>query len=90
MLGRPRDLRRDQCNAEGVREPACDLILQSKQIPCVTIEPLCPKMYVRRGIDQLRADANLVARPPDASFNSSTYHTPNSRPICFVSTGLFL
>src|SRR5215471_595473 len=68
MLGRPSSFCSSQFNAEYVGEPAGDLVLQSEQIASVTVEPLRPEMRVARGIDQLRADADLAARPPDAAF----------------------
>jgi hypothetical protein len=42
--------------------------LQSEEIAGAAVEPFRPEMRVSRGIDQLDADANLVARPTDASF----------------------
>ena len=68
MLGRPGGLGGDQLDAERVREPARDLILQSEQIARVAVEPLGPKMRIGRGTDQLGVDAELVAGPPDAPF----------------------
>ena len=61
MLGRPGGLRRNQLDAERVREPARDLVLQSEQVACVAVEPIPPKMRVGRGIDQLGADSDSVA-----------------------------
>jgi hypothetical protein len=68
MLGRPGGLRSDQLDAEGVGEAARDLVLQGEQIARVAIEPLGPKMRIGCGIDQLGADADPVARSPDAPF----------------------
>jgi len=73
MLGRPRGLCSDQLDAERIREPARYLVLQSEQIARVNVEPLGPQMRVGRGIDQLGADAEPVARPPDASFQHITH-----------------
>ena len=64
MLGRPGGLRRDQLDAERAREPARDLVLQREQICGVAVEPLRPEMRIARGIDQLGANAELVARSP--------------------------
>jgi hypothetical protein len=66
VLGRPGGLRGDQLDAERVREPARDLVLQSEQIARVAVEPFCPKMRIGRSIDQLGVDTDLVARSPDA------------------------
>jgi hypothetical protein len=68
MLGRPGGLRSEQLDAERVRDPACDLVLQREQIAGVAVEPLRPEMRVGRGIDQLGIDSDLAARPPDAPF----------------------
>ncbi len=68
MLGRPGGLRGYQLDAERVREPARDLVLQSEQIARVAVEPLGPQMRIGCGIAQLGADAELVARSPAASF----------------------
>ena len=68
MLGRSGGLRSDQLDAERVRDPARDLVLQGEEIARVTVEALGPKMRVGQGIDQLGVDSNPVARPPDASF----------------------
>jgi len=68
MLGRPGSLRSDQLDAQRVRGPARDLVLQSEQIAHIAVEPLGPKMRVGRGIDQLGVDAELAARSPDAPF----------------------
>ena len=67
MLGRPGSLRSDQFEAERVREPARDLVLQGEQIAGVAADALGPQMGVGLGIDQLGTDADLIARPPDAS-----------------------
>ena len=67
MLGRLGGLCSDQLNIERVREPARDLALQDKQIGRVAVEPIRPEMRVGLGIDQLGADADLVARSPDAA-----------------------
>jgi hypothetical protein len=61
MLGRPGGLRRDELDAERICEPARDLVLQSEQIARLAVEPFRPEMRVGRGIDQLGADADLVA-----------------------------
>jgi hypothetical protein len=61
MLGRSDGLRSNQFDAKRVREPACDLVLQGEQITCVAVEPFRPKMRVRRSIDQLGTDADLIA-----------------------------
>jgi hypothetical protein len=68
MLGRPGGLHSDQLDAERDREPARDLVLQGEQIARIAVEPLCPKMRVGRGIDQLSINAELVARPANAPF----------------------
>src|SRR4029077_20217228 len=68
MLSGPGGLGSDQLDTESVRDSARDLVLQSEQIAGVVVEPLRPKMRVGCGIDQLGADAKLVAGPPDASF----------------------
>jgi hypothetical protein len=68
MLIRPGCLRSDQLDAERVREPARDLVLQREQIARVAGETLGPQMRIGLGIDQLGTDADLVARPPNASF----------------------
>ena len=67
MLGRLGGLCSDQLNIERVREPARDLALKDKQIARVAVEPIRPEMRVGLGIDQLGADADLVARSPDAA-----------------------
>ena len=86
MLGRTRCLCSDQLYAESVREPAGDLVLNGEQIGRVAVETLCPQMRVRRGIDQLGADTDLVARSPDAPFE----HIANAELManCRVLTGL--
>ena len=53
MLGRPGCLGSDQLDADRVRDPAGDLVLQREQICGVAVEPLRPEMRVGRGIDQL-------------------------------------
>jgi len=50
MLGRPGGLSSDQLDADRVRDPAGDLVLQNKQIADVTVEPFCPQMRVGLGI----------------------------------------
>ena len=49
-------------------EPAGDLVLHSEQIGGVAVEPLRPEMGVGCRIDQLSADPDLAAGPPDAAF----------------------
>ena len=49
---------------DGIR----DLVLQLEQVGEVTVEPLCPKMRVCFGINQLGVDAHPSARPANASF----------------------
>ena len=61
MLGRLGSFRSDQFEAERTGEPAGDLVLQSEQIGGVAVEPFRPKMRVRRSIDQLGTDADLIA-----------------------------
>jgi hypothetical protein len=68
MLARSGSLRRDQLNAERVRELARDFVLQREQITSIAVKPFCPQMRVGFGVDKLGIDANPVARPPDASF----------------------
>src|SRR6516162_2432185 len=68
MLGGPRSLSSDQLYIERYRDPARDLVLQSEQIGHVAVESLSPQMSIGFGVDQLRIDADLVARPPDAAF----------------------
>jgi hypothetical protein len=51
MLGRSGGLRSDQLDAESVRDPARDLVLQGEEIARVTVEALGPKMRVGQGID---------------------------------------
>ena len=65
IFGRPGGLHGDQLSVEGSCDPARDLVLQSEQVDRVAVEPLRPQMDVAFGVDQLRIDADLVARPPD-------------------------
>jgi hypothetical protein len=67
MLAPPGGLRAGHFNVERDRDPGRDLVLQDKQLTRVAIEPFCPQMRVGLGVDQLCVDADLVARPPDAS-----------------------
>jgi hypothetical protein len=67
MLGRSAGLGPHQFQVECNRDPAGDLVLQGEQIIRVTVEPLGPQMGVALGIKQLRADADPVTRPADAS-----------------------
>src|SRR5438105_2751986 len=57
----------DQLKVERNGDPARDLVLQGEQIAYVSVEALGPQMRVALGIDQLGVDADLVARPSDAS-----------------------
>jgi hypothetical protein len=61
MLDRPGGLRSDQLDAERVREPTCDFILQGEQVAGVAVELLGPQMCVGRGVDQLGADEDPAA-----------------------------
>ena len=68
MPGRPGGLRSDQLDAERVRDPARDLVLQREQIARVAVEPFSPEMRIGVGVDQLGVHADLVARPAHAAF----------------------
>jgi hypothetical protein len=67
MLALAGGFRRDQLLLERDRDPGCDLVLQSEQIARVAVEALGPQMRAGRGIDQLGIDADLIARPLDAT-----------------------
>src|SRR5260370_16741277 len=54
---------------DGIR----DLVLQLEQVGEVTVEPLCPQMRVRFGINQLGVDAHPSAGPANASFQNVAY-----------------
>jgi hypothetical protein len=47
--------------------------LKSEQVAEGMVEPYHPEMRVGLGIDQLDIDANLVARPLDASLQYMAY-----------------
>ena len=79
MLGRLGGRSSDQLDAQRVREPARDLVLQSEQIDRVAVEPLCPEMRVARGADQLGVDADLGALPPDAPFEHIAHAQAHGR-----------
>jgi hypothetical protein len=68
MLGSASGLRAEKFEIERDRDPARDLVLQREEVPSVAIEPLRPKMRIGLGIDQLRVNADPVARPLEASF----------------------
>lgn len=61
MLGWSGGLRTDQLKVKRNCDPARDLVLQSKQIVSVAVEPLRPQMCVGLGIDELGGNADLVA-----------------------------
>jgi hypothetical protein len=67
MRSRPSGLRRDQLDVERTRDPARDLVLEGEHIARIAVEPVCPEMRVGFGVNQLGADAELVARSPDAA-----------------------
>ena len=54
--GRPGGLSGKQLQVKRSRDAARDLVLQSVQIGCVAVEPLCPQMGVRLAVDQLGSD----------------------------------
>src|SRR5215471_794327 len=90
MLGRPDSLRSNQLDVELICDPAGNFVLQGKQIAHVAVQPLRPQMRVGLGVDQLDADADLAARPPDASFEHiahSQLTTNLSRINIFVPVG---
>jgi len=68
MICRPRRRRGDQRYIERSRDPTSDLVLYGKEVAQFTVEPLGPEMRVGLGIDELRVDPYLVARPLDAPF----------------------
>src|SRR6516162_5761143 len=68
MLARPGCLCSNQLNVELISDPAGNFVLESQQIADVAVQPLRPYMRVGCSIDQLGADADLGAPPPDASF----------------------
>jgi len=72
-LGRPSGLRSDQLDAERVGDPTRDLVLQGEEIAGVAIESLGPQMRVALGVDQLRANAYLLARSLDAPLQHITH-----------------
>jgi tetratricopeptide (TPR) repeat protein len=82
--GRPGGLPPDQLDAKRDRDPPRDVVFQGEQIADVTVKLLGPQKRIGLGVDQLGSDADLVARPTDTS-----WRTPSSRPICFVSADLF-
>ena len=73
ILGRPSGLRSDQLDAERVGDPTRDLVLQGEEIAGVAIESLGPQMRVALGVDQLRANAYLLARSLDAPLQHITH-----------------
>src|SRR5690349_3754221 len=89
MLPRPGSLRRNQFDAERVREPACDLVLQREEVPRVAIEALRPQMRIALSIDQLSVYADPVTGPPDATFHyiahtQLTANLPRVNPLSLV------
>ena len=68
MFSRPGGFRADQLQFECNRDAARDLVLQGEQVARVAVEALGPDMCVGHGIDQLCADADLLARPADGAF----------------------
>ena len=72
-LGRPSGLRSDQLDAKRVGDPTRDLVLQGEEIAGVAIEWLGPQMRVALGVDQLRANAYLLARSLDAPLQHITH-----------------
>src|SRR5271165_4471229 len=68
MFGRSDGLDIDQLNVERHPDTAGDLVLQRKQVARVAVEAPGQHMRAGLGIDQVRVDADLVARPSNASF----------------------
>ncbi len=62
-----------QLEVERNSDPARNLVLQGEQIAGVAREPLCPKMRVGFGVDQLGSDANPASRPLDVSAQHITH-----------------
>ena len=73
MLGWSGSFGSDQLNVERVCDPAGKFVLESEQIARVAVEPLCPKVCIGRGIDQLSADTELAAPSSDAPFQHIAY-----------------
>ena len=73
IIGRQGSLRSDQFEIEGVCDPTRDLVLQGEEIAGVAIESLGPQMRVALGVDQLRANAYLLARSLDAPLQHITH-----------------
>src|SRR6516162_6583448 len=68
MPGQSGGLRDHQLRTERNGDLAGYLVLQGEQIAHVAVEPLGPQMRVGLGIDQPGVDTDLVASPPNASF----------------------
>ena len=68
MLRQPDGLRGNEFRTERHRNLTRDVVLQREQITYIAVEPLRPQMCVSCGIDQLRVDADLVARSTDTPF----------------------
>src|SRR5215831_8804624 len=73
MLGWPGGFRSDKLKVERDGNSVRDLVLQSEQIAYVIVEPLRPEMGVGPRVDQLRVDADLIARTPNAPFEYVTH-----------------
>ena len=67
MLSRSGGLPGDQLGIERVRDPAGNLVLQSKEVGRIGIEPFGPDMRIKLGSDQLGGDPNPTARPSEAA-----------------------
>ena len=68
MLASPSRLSADQLEIECDGDAGRDLILQREQVGGIALEPLRPQMRIGLGVDQLRVDADLVARAAHAPF----------------------
>jgi len=67
LNGRSGSFSTDELEVKSDGYSAGDLVLQSKQIARVAVQPVGPQMRVGLGIDQLGAHADSVARPLNAA-----------------------
>src|SRR4051812_36682778 len=68
MIGRPGSFSGNQFQVECNCDPARDLILHSKQIAGVAIEPSCPQMHVCFSIYKLSVDSDPTVPTAYATF----------------------
>ena len=67
-----------ECRGEAPR----NLALRFHEVRAIGIEPVGPEMGTAGGIDQLRVHADLVAHPPDTTFESVANAELTTDPLC--------